>query len=173
MSRYSASNWRGILGALLAVTLVAGEEQAYERAKRERILGVGVGVFLLAFFFVAMCALCWAGALLPQERHEQWIFNLVGTLGFLVVACVLFFADEQPQYVSHEKVVGGYDDTFIGLIIVTLFLLCAAGFALAAFVCYHVCQPVEAPRVQQGLAGDRAGLFDAHGRCVKMQPTLA
>eukprot|EP00629_Pelagomonadales_sp_RCC1024_P015759 CAMPEP_0119279372 /NCGR_PEP_ID=MMETSP1329-20130426/20691_1 /TAXON_ID=114041 /ORGANISM="Genus nov. species nov., Strain RCC1024" /LENGTH=173 /DNA_ID=CAMNT_0007279911 /DNA_START=23 /DNA_END=544 /DNA_ORIENTATION=+ len=172
MSRYSASNWRGILGALLAVTLVAGEEQAYERAKRERILGVGVGVFLLAFFFVAMCALCWAGALLPQERHEQWIFNLVGTLGFLVVACVLFFADEQPQYVSREDVVIGYDDTFIGLIIVALFLLSAAGFALATIICYHVCQPVEVPRLRRSLTGDRTGLFDLHGRCVEMQTAI-
>lgn len=167
----SARQW--ILGVGLAASLVGGNDQAYENAKRERVLGVGMGVFLLAFFFVAMCALCWAGALLPQERHEQWIFNLVGTLGFLVVACVLFFADERPQYVSSEKAVGGYDDTFIGLVIVTLFLLCAAGFALASIVCYHICQPIEAPRVQRGLAGDRAGLFDAHGRCVKMQPMFA
>lgn len=56
----------------LALEAAAEDEEGYKKAKKERILGVGLGVFLLAFFFISMCGLCWIGVLLPQERNEQW-----------------------------------------------------------------------------------------------------
>ena len=82
-------------------------------------------------------------------------------------------ADERPQYVSREKTVRGYDDNFIGLVIVSLFMLAVTGFALAAVLCYHVCAPIEAPVIKKGLMGNRQGLFDTHGRCIQAQPTFA
>ena len=116
--------WAGAV--LLCACRAAAEEQGLRRAGKERVLGVGLGVFLLSFFFIAMCALCWAGALLPQERGEQWIFNVVGTLGFGVVACVLFLADERPEYASEERAEREHDDNLIGLIVVAGLLACAA-----------------------------------------------
>ena len=53
--------WAGAV--LLCACRAAAEEQGLRRAGKERVLGVGLGVFLLSFFFIAMCALCWAGAL--------------------------------------------------------------------------------------------------------------
>ena len=167
---------RWALVAIVAAVYVSGaaaEEEGYKKAKKERILGVGLGVFLLSFFFFSMCGLCWIGTLLPEERNEQWIFNLTGTVVFVVVALILFLADERPQYVSREKTVRGYDDNFIGLVIVSLFMLAVTGFALAAVLCYHVCAPIEAPVIKKGLMGNRQGLFDTHGRCIQAQPTFA
>ena len=108
-----------------------------------------------------------------KERNEQWIFNLVGTLVFVIVALILFLADERPQYVSREKTVRGFDDNFIGLVIVSLFMLAVTGFALGAVLCYHVCAPIEAPVLKRALHGHRAGTFETSGRCVQMQPTFA
>ena len=162
--------WAGAV--LLCACRAAAEEQGLRRAGKERVLGVGLGVFLLSFFFIAMCALCWAGALLPQERGEQWIFNVVGTLGFGVVACVLFLADERPEYASEERAEREHDDNLIGLIVVAGLLACAAAFGLGAVLCYHVCAPVEAPLVQKRPAGDRQGLFDASGQCVASRPAF-
>ena len=139
------------------VAAVACAEEGYKKAKKERVLGVGLGVFLLAFFFFSMCGLCWIGTLLPEERNEQWIFNLVGTLVFVIVALILFLADERPQYVSREKTVRGFDDNFIGLVIVSLFMLAVTGFALGAVLCYHVCAPIEAPVLKRTLHGHRTG----------------
>ena len=162
--------WAGAV--LLCACRAAAEEQGLRRAGKERVLGVGLGVFLLSFFFIAMCALCWAGALLPQERGEQWIFNVVGTLGFGVVACVLFLADERPEYASEERAEREHDDNLIGLIVVAGLLACSAAFGLGAVLCYHVCAPVEAPLVQKRPAGDRQGLFDASGQCVASRPAF-
>lgn len=163
--------WAG--AALLWVGRAAAEEQALKRAPRERILGVGLGVFLLSFFFLASCALCWAGALLPQERGEQWIFNVVGTLAFGVVACVLFLADERPEYAGGAEGGDEYDDNFIGLLVVAGLLACAAVFGLGAVLCYHVCAPIEASLVRKRPASDRQGLFDAAGHCVAARPAFA
>ena len=66
----AAPRWVYIAAVALATALA--EEAGYKKAKKERILGVGLGVFLLAFFFLSMCGLCWVGTLLPQERNEQW-----------------------------------------------------------------------------------------------------
>ena len=185
--RFAVSMWNGFEVAFQRVTTgrhdlktlkayveerAAAEEQGLRRAGKERVLGVGLGVFLLSFFFIAMCALCWAGALLPQERGEQWIFNVVGTLGFGVVACVLFLADERPEYASEERAEREHDDNLIGLIVVAGLLACAAAFGLGAVLCYHVCAPVEAPLVQKRPAGDRQGLFDASGQCVASRPAF-
>ena len=142
--------WAGAV--LLCACRAAAEEQGLRRAGKERVLG--------------------AGALLPQERGEQWIFNVVGTLGFGVVACVLFLADERPEYASEERAEREHDDNLIGLIVVAGLLACAAAFGLGAVLCYHVCAPVEAPLVQKRPAGDRQGLFDASGQCVASRPAF-
>ena len=60
---------RWALIAVVAAVYVSGaaaEEEGYKKAKKERILGVGLGVFLLSFFFFSMCGLCWIGTLLPE-----------------------------------------------------------------------------------------------------------
>lgn len=144
----------------------------YRKAPRTRVLGVGLGVFLLVFFFMIGCAICWIGSVVPEDRcPPQTVFNIIGTTVFGLVALILLFADAEPRYESREDKVVKYRENFVGLVLVTVFGVTAASFGVGAVLCYHMCQEIEMPAVAS-YASDRAGVFDSAGRCLGPLPTI-
>lgn len=165
------------LAFLILLKCCIGEEDEYpsaeyRKAQRTRVLGVGVGVFLLVFFFMIGCSICWLGSVVPEDRcPPQTVFNVVGTAVFGIVAFILLFADADPRYESKEDKVVKYRENFIGLVLVTVFGVTAASFGVGAVLCYHVCQEIEMPAVAT-YSSDRAGVFDSAGRCLAPLPAI-
>ncbi|KAJ1462477.1 hypothetical protein M885DRAFT_505352 [Pelagophyceae sp. CCMP2097] len=155
--------------------LVYIRPEGTRKAKSQKVLGLGVGVFLVAFFFIVALILCASGLLMPAERNEGWIFNLVGTLLFFLVSAVLLLAEPEPRYSSTEKTVQGYDGNTIGLVVILVMLLIAAGLGGGSVLCYHVCAPIEAAsiRTSESDGRSRSGVFDSRGNCIAKQPTLS
>jgi hypothetical protein len=133
----------GLMWSLSYVLAQQDEPSVYiraegtEKAKGQKVLGIGVGVFLIAFFFIVALILCASGLLMPAERNEGWcaaclsqmrgprkgdvalvriatpswrrIFNLVGTLLFFLVSAILLLAEPEPRYSSTENTVSVRD----------------------------------------------------------------
>mmetsp|Transcript_22900 Transcript_22900/g.34472 ORF Transcript_22900/g.34472 Transcript_22900/m.34472 type:complete len:136 (+) Transcript_22900:200-607(+) len=95
-------------------------------AEPTRVLGVGIGVFLIAFFFALALLLFVVGAALGKKG----IFFGIGTGIFLLVCAILFGADRGSQYVIVEETVQDYSALFYPRVVFAAIL--GAGALMAA-----------------------------------------
>lgn len=149
------------LGATHGTRFLAAEDE-YRKAEPTRIFGVGIGVFLVVFFFIVSCGICWIGTLVPENRTlpPKGTFTVVGTAIFGIVALVLLFADPEPQFEAKEDTVVEYRQNFAGLAMTGAYAGLAAVAGLGAVACYHVCLPMHAPLVLPPASSQRVGVFD-------------
>mmetsp|Transcript_25509 Transcript_25509/g.33332 ORF Transcript_25509/g.33332 Transcript_25509/m.33332 type:complete len:135 (+) Transcript_25509:223-627(+) len=84
-------------------------QQEIVEAEPTRVFGVGVGVFLIAFFAALGVLICLIGVALGRRL----IFFLIGSGIFLLVITILFGAEKSTQYVVVEETLQEYNTKFV------------------------------------------------------------
>ncbi|XP_078464330.1 transmembrane protein 218 [Lampetra fluviatilis] len=104
-----------------------------------RVLGIGVGLFVLVFLWVLSLLLC----VLMSRASRPLRFVSVGVfLLVVIITLVLVFFPKQTPSVPVVKELVITDDFFIGRYVLLTFSLLALLVAIALAIVFHVLEPV-------------------------------
>ncbi|CAM9771072.1 unnamed protein product [Laminaria digitata] len=109
-----------------------------------RVMGLGVGVFLIFFFSLLAAVVCLVGATTP--RPGAFACGGAGLLGFVVL--LLLVAEQDSRYVQDKSdQLQEYDQAFYPRLVIVLILLLAALVGLGGVCVAHIGKPVYATPV--------------------------
>ncbi|CAM9859167.1 unnamed protein product [Lampetra planeri] len=103
-----------------------------------RVLGIGVGLFVLVFLWVLSLLLC----VLMSRASRPLRFVSVGVflLVVIITLVLVFFPKQTPSVPVVKELIT--DDFFIGRYVLLTFSLLALLVAIALAIVFHVLEPV-------------------------------
>ena len=148
----SGDDWAAAFLDSRFVRLLQAADDDLVETQSKRVLGVGYGVFFLTFFFICTCMFCCIGGLHTRPAYA----NIVGFTVFFIVVLVLFCADVTPRYKPREsQQLKVYNAQYVGVITVFTFMLLGTTLGTIAFLCYDVCQPIQAVSIEDPSPSER------------------
>ncbi|KAK9830027.1 hypothetical protein WJX72_009284 [[Myrmecia] bisecta] len=105
-----------------------------------RVLGVGVGLFVILFFLVVCLVICAVGS-----KTTKPAIAYAGSTGLFVFVVVVLFAS--PRGPDKRPNNGDYDQTIIPMIIILLLMIIGAVAAGLGMIVHHLKTPVYAKRL--------------------------
>ncbi|CAM9243070.1 unnamed protein product [Scytosiphon promiscuus] len=121
-----------------------------------RVMGLGVGVFLIFFFSMVAVVVCLIGATTP--RPGTFACAGTGLLGFVIL--ILLVAEQDSRYVEDKSdQIQEYDQTFYPRLVAVLVLALAALLGAGGLCVMHVAKPVYATPVYNQRSDLRRPIF--------------
>ncbi|CAM9889680.1 unnamed protein product [Pylaiella littoralis] len=122
-----------------------------------RVMGLGVGVFLIFFFSMVAAVICVVGATTP--RPGTFACGGMCLVGFVVI--LLLIAEQDSRYVEDKSdQIQEYDQTFYPRLVAVLVLALAVLVGLGALCVVHIGKPLHAtPVYDQGGCDLRRPIF--------------
>ncbi|CAN0262524.1 unnamed protein product [Ectocarpus sp. 6 AP-2014] len=121
-----------------------------------RVMGLGVGVFLIFFFSMVAAVVCLVGATTP--RPGTFACGGAGLLGFVMF--ILLVAEQDSRYVEDKSdQIQDYDQTFYPRLITVLFMALAGLLGLGGLCVMHIGKPVHATPVYDQRSDSRRPIF--------------
>ena len=149
----AGDDWATVATRDFARLLQSTDDDLVE-TQSKRVLGVGYGVFFLTFFFICTCMMC------CYAQTGLWVrpayANFLGFVVFSIVVLVLFCANVTPRYKPREsQQLKVYNAQYVGVITVFTFMLLGTTLGTIAFLCYDVCQPIQAVSIEDPSPSER------------------
>ncbi|CAM9397758.1 unnamed protein product [Hapterophycus canaliculatus] len=121
-----------------------------------RVMGLGVGVFLIFIFSMVAVVACLVGATTP--RPGTFACAGTGLLGFVIL--ILLVAEQDSRYVEDKSdQIQDYDHTFYPRLVAVVILALAALLGLGALCVMHIGKPVYATPVYDQRSDRRQPIF--------------
>ncbi|CAM9800571.1 unnamed protein product [Choristocarpus tenellus] len=124
--------------------------------KDTRVMGLGIGVFLIFFFSIISILICLVGATTPRPG----VFSCGGTAVIGVVLLVLLTAERESRYVEDKSdQLQEYDQSHYPRVIIFAIMVLAVIAGLAGICVAHIGIRIHASPLLHNQKGPRQPLF--------------
>ncbi|CAM9652183.1 unnamed protein product [Sphacelaria rigidula] len=121
-----------------------------------RVMGLGIGVFLVFFFSLVSIVVCLVGATTP--RPGEFACGGAGILGFVLL--ILVIAERESKYVEDtSNQIHEYDQTFYPRLALIFIMIVAALVGLASVCITHIGKPLRATPIYDQRVEVRRPIF--------------